>query len=276
MSTLKIVTCLAPDVYPAYQAIATHLQRVLGQPTTLITAPTHDHLMALAPDVAFICGLPYVLMWRKEVALEAIAAPVLRGARFEGRPIYFSDVVVRANAPYRHFADLRGCRWGYNEFVSQSGYGITRNQLLHMGETHGFFGEVLHMGWHERAIEAVVTGELDATAIDAQVLAIRFEQQPQLAKQLKVIDVLGPSSIQPVVVRASLPDVLKQDIQTALVSMPPHPALVATHITCFVPVDDSQYDDIRAMVKAAEAAGFWRLEGVESRHVHCLKPCNRA
>lgn len=263
MSTLNVVTCLAPDVYPAYQAIAAYLEQVLGQPTTLITAPTHDNLMRLAPDVAFICGLPYVLMRRKQVALEAIAAPVLRGSRFGGLPIYFSDVVVRADAPYHHFADLRGCRWGYNESISQSGYGITRHHLLQMGETQGFFGQVLNMGWHERAIDAVIAGELDATAIDAQVLSIRLEQQPHLARQLKVIDVLGPSSIQPVVVRADLPVALKQSIQNALLSMSPHPALEATHIERFVPVDDNQYDDIRAMVEAAEAAGFWWLEGAE-------------
>jgi len=262
MPTLKIITCLAPDVYPAYQAIATHLQNILGQETTLITAPTHDNLMALAPDVAFICGLPYVLMRREGVELEAIAAPVLQGERFQEQPIYFSDVIVRADSNYNDFTDLRGCRWGYNEFVSQSGYGITRDRLLQMGETQGFFGEVIHMGWHERAIEAVITGELDATAIDAQVLAIHLAQHPNLARQIKVIDVLGPSSIQPVVVRANLPDKLKQSIQTALITMPTHPTLEDAQIKHFVPVDDRQYDDIRAMVEAAEAVNFWNLEGI--------------
>lgn len=262
MSTLKVVTCLAPDVYPAYQAIATHLQQTLSQSTKLITAPTHDNLMDLEPDVAFICGLPYVLMRRESDALEAIAAPVLRGARFESKPIYFSDVIVRADAPYQTFDDLRGCRWGYNEFVSQSGYGITRNRLLQMGETQGFFGEVVHMGWHDRAINAVVEGEIDATAIDVQVLAIRLARQPHLANQLRVIDVLGPSSIQPVVVRSNLPTQLKQTIQNALVTMPPHPTFADAQIERFVRVDDYQYDDIRAMVEAAENANFWRLEGV--------------
>jgi phosphonate transport system substrate-binding protein len=82
-------------------------------------------------DVAFVCGLPYIqLTQHGEPPVEPLAAPVLEGDRYGGKPIYFSDVVVRRDSPFRTFLELRGRSWGYNETQSQSGYGITRYHLL--------------------------------------------------------------------------------------------------------------------------------------------------
>nr|MCU0482269.1 PhnD/SsuA/transferrin family substrate-binding protein [Anaerolineae bacterium] len=130
MSVFRIATFLAPNVYPAYQAIANQIEVQLGFQTELVVGDTHDQFEAIAPDLAFICGLPYVLMRRQSASIEAIAAPVLRGNRYGGKPIYYSDVIVRAESVYTCFSDLRGCSWAYNEQVSQSGYGITRHTLL--------------------------------------------------------------------------------------------------------------------------------------------------
>ena len=71
------------------------------------------------------------------------------GDRYGGRPIYFSDVIVHRDSPFRSFLDLRGHSWAYNEPLSHSGYGITRYHLLELGETGGFFSEVVEAGFHE-------------------------------------------------------------------------------------------------------------------------------
>lgn len=264
MTPLRIVTFLAPNVYPAYEMIACVIGQQLGCDVDFHTVGTHNQFNSLAPDIAFICGLPYVLMRRQALPIEAIAAPILRGARYAGQPVYFSDVIVRADAPFQQFSDLRGCRWGYNEEVSQSGYGITRDTLLKVGETQGFFGEVVHVGWHQRAIKAVISGKIDAAAIDSQVLEIEFIRKPELGSKLKIIAALGPSTIQPVVVNSELPIDLKKDIQQILVSLGDNiqlrPILDAALFERFVAVDDSTYDDIRAMLSAAEDANFLRLD----------------
>ena len=51
----------------------------------------------------------------------------------------------------------------------------------------------------------VAAGEVDAAAIDSQVLAIELRDHPALAAELRVIEVLGPSTIQPVVAARHLP-----------------------------------------------------------------------
>src|SRR5205823_4143270 len=136
-----------------------------------------------------------------------------------GRPVYYSDVIVRRDSPHHRFADLRGRSWSYNEPYSHSGYGITLYRLLQLGETRGFFGRVVEAGWHERSIRLVASGAVDASAIDCQVLAVTCREYPELAAQLRVIDSFGPSTIQPLVVARRLPCRVKEEILAAVLEM---------------------------------------------------------
>ncbi len=218
-------------------------------------------------DLSFICGLPYVLRTpphRHRAPIEALAAPVLQGERYQRRPIYFSDVIVHRDSAYRSFSELRGCVWAYNEPESQSGYGITRYWLARMGETGGFFGKVVEAGFHQRAIRMVGEGSVDAAAIDSQVLAVELRDHPGLGEHLRVIDSLGPSTIQPLAAASHLSQSLKSDIQGTLAEMHSEPTvrqwLDRGFIDRFVAVCDSDYDDIRAMLAACEQANFLVLK----------------
>src|SRR5262245_10083002 len=138
---LRIATFLAPGLLPVYEYLAGYLGARLGVAADLFVGSCYDQLDGEA-DVSFVCGLAYIELAGR-LGLEALAAPVLRGARYAGRPVYFSDVVVRAGSCFRHFADLRGCSWAYNEPHSHSGYGVTRFYLVRLGETGGFFGRLV-------------------------------------------------------------------------------------------------------------------------------------
>ncbi len=59
---------------------------------------------------------------------------------------------------------------------------------------------MIEAGFHEKSIRMVRDREVDASAIDSQVLAIELRDHPDLAESLVVIDSLGPSTIQPVAV----------------------------------------------------------------------------
>ncbi len=260
---LRVVTFLAPCLWPFYAFVTRYLAERLGLTAELIDGESYDRLDDQA-DVAFVCGLPYVQLRRAlEPAVEPLAAPVLAGERYGGRPIYFSDVIVHRDSPFRCFGDLRGCTWAYNELLSQSGYGITRHHLLLLGEVHGYFAEVIETGWHHRSIETVGSGEADASAVDSQVLALMQRERPDLAKKLRVIDVLGPSPIQPVVAVRRLPESLKADLQAMLLQMADDPeaqtVLEQYLVQRFVPVTDEDYADILHMLELAEARGFLKI-----------------
>lgn len=258
---LTFATFLAPNMLPVYRVVAGYIGRRLGVRIELVTGSDFSQFERGQVDAGFICGLPYVLLSaRRPLPIELLAAPVLQGERYGGRPIYFSDVIVRRESPFAAFADLRGRSWSYNDPGSHSGYNVTRYRLVRMGETSGFFGRVVEAGFHQRSIELVAAGEVDASAIDSQVLAIELRERPELENRLRVIDSLGPSTIQPVVAAARLPESQKAEMRAALLEIGSDPearaALNWGFVERFVPVRDPDYDDIRGMLRAAEETGF--------------------
>jgi phosphonate transport system substrate-binding protein len=261
---LRFGTFLAPSIMPVYEAVADEVGRRLGLPTALVVETDYDACARDENEVCFVCSLPYVEFERRGLAPAVpLAAPVLHGERYAGRPVYYSDVIVRRDSPYRSFLDLRGRSWAYNEPLSQSGYGIVRYHLVRIGETRGFFGEVVEAGFHETAMRMVASGEVDGSAIDSQVLAVALRDDPGLAAALRVVDALGPSTIQPVAVSRRAPAELRAGIARVLTTMHEDPALrerlALGLVDRFVPVTASAYDDIRRMRDACEAAGFMEV-----------------
>jgi len=260
---LRFATFLAPNLIGVYQFIAWYVARRLGVPTELVVGTSYDQLRHEV-DVGFVCGLAYIDLARAGAApLAPLAAPVLAGPRYGGRPVYFSDVVVRRDSPFRSFADLRGRSWAYNEPLSQSGYGVTRHRLVELGETAGFFGRVVEAGYHERALDLVDRGEVDAAAVDSQVLEVLLRDAPALAGRVRVVDSFGPSTIQPVLAAMWLAPRLVADLRSVLLEMHTDPAardrLASGLVERFVAVADDSYNDIRSMRDACERAEFLTL-----------------
>src|SRR5262245_37900182 len=132
---LRFATFLAPNMLPVYTHMVERIGRRLGARAELSAGTCYDQL-GDGIDAAFVCGLAYIELVRQGRAdLEPLAAPLLLGDRYGGRPVYYSDVVVRHDSPFYRFTDLRGCSWSYNEPYSHSGYGITLFRLLQLGET---------------------------------------------------------------------------------------------------------------------------------------------
>jgi phosphonate transport system substrate-binding protein len=252
---------LAPSMMPLYEAVTWRVGELLGCPTQLVTGSTFDQFERGEVDAGFVCGLPYVRLAagpRPQVA--ALAAPVLQGSRFAGRPVYFSDVIVRSDSPHRSFEELRGCSWSYNDVESQSGCGITLYRLATLGVGASFFSRVVAAGFHQTSIHLVASGKVDASAVDCQVLAVELRDHPELAPELRIIDTLGPSTIQPVVASTRLPTSLRDEIREAFLSLGDDATVRGglDHgcVERFTAVDDSAYDDIRGMLREIERRGL--------------------
>jgi phosphonate transport system substrate-binding protein len=261
---LRFATFLAPSMEPVYAWIADAVAAELGTTADLHVGSDYAELADGRADLAFLCGLPYVrLAAAPPPTPQPIAAPVLTGERYGGRPIYYSDVIVAADSPFRSFVDLEGAAWAFNEPDSQSGFGVVRAHLARIGETRGFFGRVVQAGFHHAAIRLVAEGTVEAAAIDSQVLSIALRDEPGLSDRIRLIDTLGPSTIQPVVAAPSMRADRLGAVRDALVGLAGQPgaadALGRGFLARFVPVADDDYDDIRAMAAVADAAGLTGL-----------------
>ncbi|MFK7803721.1 MAG: phosphate/phosphite/phosphonate ABC transporter substrate-binding protein [Anaerolineae bacterium] len=261
MQTLKVISIQSQNAAESCRQISHYLAGQLGIDVQFINdVPWQERDKMFnegEADIGWICGLPYV----KKAAdypgrFELIGAPVMQHARYQHRPVYYSDVVVRRDSRFQSFGDLRGTRWAFNEPNSQSGYNITRYHLAQLGETNCYFNRVLEAGSHLNAIDLVLDGEIEAAAIDSTVLELAYEDQPQLKDNLRVIEVLGPSPIPPWVINRNVPALLRNTIRQVFWHM--HTTVAGRQILAdgqieqIAPVSDADYDLIREMAQAAE------------------------
>jgi phosphonate transport system substrate-binding protein len=132
--------------------------------------------------------------------------------------------------------------------------------MVQLGLTSGFFGKVVRSGSHEESIRMVAAGEADASFVDSMVLDYDREKGTGHAHEVRVLESAGPAGICPVVSSAWLPKPTRDKIQRELERMHEDPEgkkiLDSALLAKFVVVEDSNYDDVRAMKTAAEMAGY--------------------
>jgi phosphonate transport system substrate-binding protein len=252
-SMLRFATFLSPALYETYAYISSYVGEHAGCATQLTVGQSLDEFADGRAHVGFLCGLPYSQAARQDdPAIELLAAPVLYPQRYQGEPIYFSDIIVRAGSSFTSFEDLQGCAWGYNEKTSHSGWNIVRYNLAMRGKTLDYFGRLVKTGSHLRSIEMVLQGDIDAAAIDSHVLDVLRMRNARLDTSLRIIDTFGPSPIPPIVVAKSLPDSLKQEIKRILLAMhhdtEAAEALRQELIAKFVSVSDDDYRPVHDML----------------------------
>lgn len=252
---------MAPNADSTCAAIANYIGTRLSQPVAFINEiawQTREELFDAGKiAVCWICGLPYV--WkadRPKIPIELLAAPVMQGDRYQNRPVYFSDVVVRHDSPFHCFADLRGAVWVDNEPRSHSGYYVTRAYLATMGETSRYFRRILTSGAHQTSLQWLLHGRVDASAIDSTVLETELRHNPQLRSKIRILETFGPSPAPPWIISTAVPTQLRQQVRSLFLSMH-HTAEGQTilndgAIARFAAVSDRDYDPIRVMAQQAE------------------------
>jgi len=269
MHPIALGSYLAENARTTYERIAAHVGRRLGVAAQLVSGVGWEERLRMLDEgrvhVGFICGWPYAQRFdRPDRPIELLCAPVMDPARYRGEPIYFTDVVVRADSAFRSFADLRGRSYAYNGTESHSGYNVPRDHLLRLGETAGYFGRVVASGSHQASIRLVESGEVDASGIDSTVLELECHRRPGLAQALRVVEAIGPNPIPPVVIARSLAKDSKRRLTEAFLTMHEDPegrAILADGLLArFVAVQDRDYDPVREMVRRAQAAGFLTLK----------------
>lgn len=260
---LTFTSCQAANADPFCRAVVQYAAARLSRPTRFVEdLPWQERARQLDRgeiQVGWICGRPYIRkIDEQKLPLELLAAPVMAAQRYQGRPVYFSDVVVRQDSPFYQFADLRGARWAYNEPDSFSGYWTVCHHLAALGETGAYFGRVVASGAHQTSLQMILTGEVDGSAIDSTVLETELACQPALAGQIRIIATLGPSPIPPWVISTHLELSLREAIRTAWLTMHQDAAgraiLQQGGVARFAAVTDADYNPIRAMVAVGQQA----------------------
>ena len=261
MNKLVFTSCMAPNSDDTTHKISAYIGQKLSIATTFVNDISWQERERLFDageiQVCWICGLPYVWKADEERSdIELLVVPVMEGERYQGQPVYYSDVVVNRNSPFQEFADLANTIWAYNEPRSHSGYNITRYHLAQKGLPGTYFGKVIAAGSHEMALKMILNHEIDAAAIDSTVLETELQNSPAISSQIRIIETLGPSPIPPWIIRKDVPASLRISIRHLLSNMHKDELgrniLATNRIKKFIVAQDQDYNSLRKMDKTAQ------------------------
>jgi phosphonate transport system substrate-binding protein len=262
MNAFRIASCMADNATATCQAIADYIGSATGLPVRFLHDVPWRQVEAMLDagniQLCWICGLPYAWKAASEYSpVELCVAPVMQGARYQRRPVYFSDVVVHRQSRFESFADLRGAAWSYNEPRSHSGFNVVRHHLATLGQKAGYFGSAIESGAHQTSLDLIRRREIDASAIDSTVLEAELRRSPGLMDDIRIIETLGPSPMPPWVIAKNLPRELKNRVTAAFLNMHATPqgaeALAGWGISHFAVPDVDAYEPLLRMER--EAAG---------------------
>lgn len=154
--------------------------------------------------LSLMCGLP---LSQREPRPTVVAAPVPSPARYGGRPVYFTDIVVRAGSPFQSLEDTFGGTVGYTLADSLSGGVAFRHHLApyrarRAGRLYArAVGELIHA---RGVIEALAAGRIDVGPLDSYYHDLLRQHEPALAAQVRTIATTAPLPIPPFVATAPL------------------------------------------------------------------------
>ena len=182
--------------------------------------------------LALMCGLPYSQR-RPRPAL--VAAVVPAPARYGGRPVYFTDIAVRADSSYRTLEDTFGHTIGYTLHDSMSGYAALRRHLLPYRRDKPLYARSVGGLQSARVvIEALADGRIDVGPLDSYSHDLLRENDPLFAAQVRVVASTEPAPIPPLVATARVPDLQLQALRAALLAAGEAPELAASRATLLV------------------------------------------
>lgn len=178
--------------------------------------------------LAMMCGLPFA---QRAQAPTLIAAPVPSPARYAGKPVYFTDIVVRADSPQQTLEDTFGGVIGYTLADSMSGGVALRCHLAGFRtpqrsrlyrKTVGGFVNARHV------IEALTAGVIDAGPLDSYYHDLLKRNDPGFAAQVRRVASTAAMPIPPLVATAALSAEELARLRDALLASANEPALAAT------------------------------------------------
>jgi ABC-type phosphate/phosphonate transport system substrate-binding protein len=176
--------------------------------------------------LAMMCGLPFAQRAERPTL---VAAPIPSPARYGGQPVYFTDIVVRADAPFRTLEDSFGGVIGYTLADSMSGGVALRQHLAPYRQAKGSrlyrkaVGELINA---RGVISALAEGRIDAGPLDSYYHDLLVAHDPQFAAQVRTLASTAALPIPPLVATAALPEDTLADVRAALRATATAPELV--------------------------------------------------
>ncbi len=211
------------------------------------------------PDLgaAFMCGWPYA---RRAEKPKLVAAPIPAAVRYGGEPVYFTDLVVRADSPFQTLADTFGHRLAYTATGSHSGFNAQR---FHLASRYG--AEKHYPPWvgpyvtPRKIVEALLAGEADIGPLDSFAHDLMRRHAPELMAGIRTLETTDAAPIPALIASPATPDAIVERLRAALLSVGDRPELADMRdqlcLSGFGLTHPADYQVTLDRAAAAEASG---------------------
>ena len=253
---------VAPEAEAAWQALIAHVaaeaEVALDYQTYPAPLPLED--LWRRPDLGLVqmCGYPIALGIADVVP---IAAPIPALPWAGRRALYRSDLIVRADSPFRRLEDSFGHRTGWTVAHSHSGFNAWRHHLLPHWRGTPLYAEAKGgLVTARRVLDAVLEGSIDIGPLDAYWHALIARHRPDLTAGIRVLESTDLAPIPAFVAAPALPPEAVARLREALAAAatrPWFPALAEPLLLAgFAPVTGADFATTLAWDRDAVAAGY--------------------
>ena len=247
---------VTPAVKAAWQTLLGWVAQASGVPLAYVDHAPPAPLEALwaRPDLgaAFMCGFPFAAAVPRP---QLLAAPVPAPPHYQGKPVYCTDFIVRADRPFMRLSETFGGRLGWTVVHSQSGYNAVRHHLL--GRADARFEWIGPLVTPRRVIEALLSGAIDVGPLDSYVHDLLKRHDPEFAAKLHTVESTAMTPIPPLIASPATDEDAAARLRAALLSCHAEPALAPTLDTLlllrFAEVAPADYQPLLLQAEHADA-----------------------
>ena len=183
---------VAPEAEAAWRELIEKISAEAGVGLDYMAYPAPQPLELLWArqdlGAAQMCGYPIALRLCEVTPLaSAIPSALWAG----GRAVYRTDLIVKADSPFRQLSDTFGGRAGWTVSHSHSGFNAFRHHLLgyRSPERPTLYREVAgNLVTARRVLDAVAGGEIDVGPLDAFWHVLIRKYRPEFTSGVRVIE----------------------------------------------------------------------------------------
>ncbi len=236
-----------------YQALAKYISERLRRPVELVQnrsyAETNAMVLSGGVALALVCSGAYV-EGRRAFGMQPLVMPVV-----DGETTYRSYLIVSSESDAEGWQDLEGRRFAFTDPLSNTGRLVPVYVLAQMDESpEEFFADSIFTYSHDKSVQAVAGGLVDAAAVDSLVYDSLENHSPAVKEKTKVIWRSPPYGINPVVVHPGADPELRRELESVFLTMSEDPegqrVLALLGIDSFVLPIPGAYATIEDMIDA--------------------------
>jgi ABC-type phosphate/phosphonate transport system substrate-binding protein len=223
-------------------------------------APLEDLWARDDLGLVFMCGWPFAMAGYRH---RLIAAPVPKPSRYEGRPIYFTDLAVHKNSPFHKLEDTFGRRLAWTVEHSQSGFNAVRYHLLHYlipGGKKLYMESVGPVISPIGSLKCLIENRADIAPLDSFTYDLMKANAPNMVENIRVVATTDAAPIPPLVASPNANDEDCKRLTSALLDAAQAPILRETMDTLllrgFAKVEPAYYYVTEERARAATEAGY--------------------